>query len=82
MGKDFIPLKLNGYSFKEVIKRLYLKEKVLEGSKEEYFNVLPNIRSIQEIELGTDGTQETIFRLDNEDFIVVEGTLDINCLKV
>jgi hypothetical protein len=77
MGKDFIPLIANNMDTKEAIKKLYHKNLVTSASKNEYFHVLPDTKEIAEIEIGDveQGTHESIFRLKNDDFIVVNKTL-------
>ena len=74
MGKDFIPLKINGIDTKQAITKLFKLNKVIEASKEEFFNELPNKDLITEIEIGTENTTEAIFRF-GEDYIVFNETL-------
>jgi hypothetical protein len=81
MGKDFIPLGYNHIDKEEAIKKLYKKKFVTSASKIEYFNRLPNKNNISEIEIGSSGTKESIFRLKNGNFIEVNRTLQINKLK-
>lgn len=81
MGKDFLPLKLNNIRIDKAIKTLYWAKNVFEASKIEYFHVLPPVSSIQEIEIGTYGTDETIIRLKNGDFIALNKTMQVDTLK-
>ena len=78
MGKDFIPMNANYASEsdkKKVIKKLYWSGKVREASSESYFRVLPDSKNIAEIEVGSEGTNETVFRFKDGTFAVVEGTI-------
>jgi hypothetical protein len=78
MGKDFIPMERNFASEsdkKKIIKKLYWSGKVMEASSESYFRVLPPTKDIAEIDVGTSGTNETVFRFKDGTFAVVEGTV-------
>lgn len=82
MGKDFIPLKENGIDVKSVLKQLKTKnilfpKNVLSASQEKYFYVLPDDNDIDNIQIGTDGTDETVLRLNNGDFIELKGTIKL-----
>lgn len=83
MGKDFIPLEKNNISTKEAIKKLYHKDFVESASKNDYFHVLPDPKDIVEVDLGDEkaGTHETVFRLKNGDFIVVNRTMSLGKLR-
>ncbi len=51
------------------------KFSIVEASSEELFtwnNIVPS--EIEEIELGVDETEETIIRLPNDNFVVLNGT--------
>jgi hypothetical protein len=77
MGKDFVPLKRNHLPTENAIKKLYWAGKVRSASKESYFYVLPDVKEIDEVELGSSGTKESVFRFKNGDFVEVEGTIRV-----
>lgn len=82
MGKDFIYVKLNNFDLRKVYNKLFSNcYEIIETSQEKYFNRIPNFNEIIEIELGTDNTKETIIRLDNNNFVVVNKTIDIKELN-
>lgn len=74
MGKSFISIKQNGYNIEQVYNLLKNKE-VVEATEEEYFTKKPQLLNILEIEIGTDGTKESIFRLIDGGYFVVSGTI-------
>ena len=73
---------LNGYKIKEVY-NLLLKNtfEVKEASNIKYFNKTPLLSEIKEIEIGIDNTEESILRLNNGGYVVVNKTLQQNSLK-
>ena len=81
MGKDFIPLRRNHIDDQEAIKKLYKPSLVTSASKEEYFEKLPEKSQIDEVEVGSSGTRESIFRLKDGDFIEVNRTVNVKKLK-
>lgn len=81
MGKDFIPLGINHIGKEKAIRKLYKAKFVESASKEEYFHKLPNKDEIAEVEIGSSGTKESVFRLKNGDFIEVNKTMKLNKIK-
>ena len=82
MGKDFIPIKQNGLSLEKAYKKLFSnKWEITEATEEKYFYRIPQLREIEEIEIGSLGTKETILRLDNNGYIVINKTIDVKALK-
>jgi hypothetical protein len=83
MGKDFIPLRANHINDAKAVEELYHRRFVREASNEKYFHNLPDKKDIAEVELGDEkqGTHETIFRLRNGDFIVVNKTISTRKLR-
>jgi len=71
---DFIPLKINGFDLKEAYNKLKNAE-VIENS--EMTLTIPNFKEIEEIELGADNTKESILRLKNGGYCVVNKTFKI-----
>jgi len=87
MGKDFIPINENlpiGFPDKSevyeyVLKKLYKKDKVKEASTTVLFWQKPDVADIENIELGDKemGTNETLIRLKDKNFVVLEGTMSL-----
>ena len=85
MGKDFIGVSQNNLSLKKAYGLLSGK-RIKEASTIELFNLssLASVRfsEVRDIEIGTSGTKESIIRLDNNNFVVVGGTIgDVNQLR-
>ena len=76
MGKDFISLKENGYDLK-IADKLLKPRNVIEASKEKYFYVLPDNKDIEDIWIGTSGTEESEIKLKDGGFITVKGTIKL-----
>ena len=78
MGKDFISFKQNGASqnqFIDTYNRLKKKE-VIEGSYEKYFKKdLPSVSLIDDINIGVDGTKESVVYFKDGSFVVFNGTV-------
>ena len=76
MGKTFIPVKTNGMDIMEVYKKLK-KAEVISASDMGLWNNwncgLLDTNLIDEIEVGTDGTTESIIRLTDNRFIAVKN---------
>jgi hypothetical protein len=82
MGKEYVYVKQNGFKITDAYKRL-LAYQIIETSEEKLFNkTIAVLRpfEIEEIELGTNNTKETILRLSNNGFAVLNGTIDIKTL--
>jgi len=84
MGKDYTPIKLNNLNLKKAYS-LLLKKRVIEASSLQLFNIksigsIP-FYQIKEIEIGTEGTKETIVRIKENDFIVLNGTIELEHLR-
>ena len=81
MGKDFIYIKQNGFNLKDVYNRLFSGcYEILEASDEKFFKRIPAFLEIEEIELGSAGTKESILRLKAGGFVVINKTLQISPL--
>ena len=76
MGKDFIPLKVNGYNL-EIAYNAVCKFKTISASNINLFYVKPDFCSVRDIEIGTDGTKECLITLE-DGFIIVEGTIPVS----
>ena len=77
MGKDFIYVVENGFNLKEIYDKLFSGcYEITEASNEKFFNRIPLLSEIKEIELGTSGTKESILRLNNG-FVVINKTIKI-----
>jgi hypothetical protein len=82
MGKDFIMTIENGFNLNEIYNKLFSESyEVTETSNEKFFNRIPLISEIENIEIGTNGTKESIIRLKNKDFVVLNKTIDIKTLN-
>jgi len=78
MGKDFIYIIQNGFNLERVYKKLFSGSyKIIEASEEKYFYRIPDLKEIEEVEVGTNGTKESILRLKNAGFVVVNKTFKI-----
>ena len=66
---------MNGFSIEKYYNLLKDAE-VTEASETDLFNGVVPIKSIEEIELGTDGTTESIVRLNDGGFIVFNRTVE------
>ena len=71
MGKNFVCARQNRFDVLQIYRKL-IERDWLEYSS----GVKPSFSSLEEIELGTDGTSESILRFENNLFIVVDGTFD------
>ena len=84
MGKDYIYISQNGLSLELAYKLLFSgRYGIKEASEEKYFQRIPFLNEIEEIELGDkeQGTNESILRLNDGGFCVVNKTIPINSLK-
>lgn len=80
MGSSFVYVKENGYDLHGAFD--YLKKfEVVEASDEAYFNKQFSIQDIEEIELGTDGTNESVIRFKDGSFAVIDKTFDVKKLR-
>jgi len=78
MGKDFIYIAQNGFNLEMAYKKLFSGTyEITEASEEKYFYRIPDLKEIEEIEIGTNGTKESILRLKNAGFVVVNKTFKI-----
>jgi hypothetical protein len=80
MGKDFISIKANRFNIESVFNRIK-HFKVIEASAMGYFNIFPKMYEVMDIEIGTDNTTESIIRLNNGDYVVVEGVVSVSDIK-
>lgn len=76
MGKDFVSVRKNHLSFNKAFDLLINGEWV-EGTTTRK----PKRMEVADIDIGTSGTNESIFRLKNGGFYVVSKTVNINKLK-
>jgi len=81
MGKDYVHVKQNGRALADVFAALQ-RFAIIEASSLDLFSIPPQLYEIQEIELGTDGTEESIVRLKDGKrqrggFVVYDGTLPL-----
>jgi len=78
MGKDYTPIKLNGLSLEDAYKKLFSGTyEIIEASEERYFFRIPEFREVDEIEVGYAGTKESVIRLNDGGFAVVNKTIKI-----
>lgn len=75
MGKSYISLKMNGMNIKKAYNKL-INSKVNESSELKYFNKLPEFSQIEDIMLGADGTMQSILKLKNNGFVVLDKTIN------
>jgi len=76
MGKDYTPLKLNGYD----LKKAYDKIKgfpICEAENIKDFYKIPTLDRIEEIEIGDKATATICLRLKDGSFCVLDKTIDI-----
>lgn len=74
MGKDYIPCKVNGFNLEDVYKNIFKHPyQISQASNIKFFNRVPQLREIEEIEMGNNGTNEIILRLTNGGFCILEG---------
>ncbi|MAG76376.1 MAG: hypothetical protein CL811_06400 [Colwelliaceae bacterium] len=71
MGKDYIPLGLNGLDLKKAFD-LLINRNCLATS----IYGKPKFIDVSEIEIGQHNTKESIIRLHSGGFFVVEGTIN------
>ena len=69
---SYISLKRNGRDIEDAYNRLKNKE-VIEASEIAYFNKVPALRNIIDIDIGCDGTTNSVLRLSDDGFVVVDG---------
>ena len=78
MGKDYTPIKLNGMDLKIAFNILFSGTyEITEASDEKFFRRIPSFHEIEEIEVGYAGTKESIIRLKDGGFVVVDKTIKI-----
>jgi len=80
MGKDYIPIVENGFNLKEVYNKLLCgayRFDTIEASDEKFFYISPTLKEINNIEIGTDGTNTSILRLINGGYVVINKTIII-----
>jgi hypothetical protein len=81
MGKDFIYIAQNGFNLETAYKELFSGAyEIIQASSEKYFNRIPSLTEVQEMEIGTAGTEESVLRLVNGGFVVVNKTIKISPL--
>ena len=75
MGKDYIPMKLNGFDIYTIYQRILFAVGRKKASMTEAswfnFNIMPKVTEINEIEAGSGATKETIIRLKDNGYCVV-----------
>ena len=78
MGKDFILINENGFNLKEVYNKLFSGcYEIIQASDEKFFNRIPSLKEVENIEIGTDNTEESILRLKNNNFVVINKTIKL-----
>lgn len=78
MGKDFTPIVKNGLDLKRAYNKLFSGTwEVIEASEERFFNRIPTFQEVTEIEVGFAGTKESIIRLKDDGFVVINKTIKI-----
>lgn len=78
MGKDYTPIKLNGLDLEDTYNKIFSGQyRVISASEERYFFRIPSLREVDEIEVGYAGTKESIIRLNDGGFVVVNKTIKI-----
>ena len=78
MGKDFTPIKANGFSIEDAYNKLFSgRYEIIEASEEKYFSRIPQLSEVKEIDVGYAGTKESIIRLKNNGFAVVNKSFDL-----
>lgn len=64
MGKDFIPLKINGLNIEKAYKKLFSGcYEITEASDLKLFNRIAQLSEIEDIQIGSCGTKESIIIL-------------------
>lgn len=75
MGKDYTPIRLNGLDLRNAYNKIFSGTyEVIEASEERYFFRIPQFH---DIEVGFAGTKESIIRLNDGGFVVVNKTIKI-----
>jgi hypothetical protein len=78
MGKDFIYVIENGFDLEEVYNKLFSGVYgITEASEEKFFNRIPELKEVVNIEVGCDGTEEAIIRLANGVYVVINKTIKL-----
>lgn len=79
MGKDFIPTTTNRYSLKSVYNKLFSGTyEITQTDNEKFFNRIPLLSEITEIDLGSNGTNESIIWLKEGGFVVINKTIELS----
>jgi len=78
MGKDYIPVKRNNLDLRKAYHELTREgtKTVKEASERKYFFMFPEFKDIEEIEVGSSGTKESILVLKDGGFVGVNKTID------
>jgi len=78
MGKSFISLKTNNIDLESNYNKLFSGTyEIIEASNINLFRRIAQLKEIKDIELGCDGTEESIIRLNNNDFQVINKTIEV-----
>ena len=78
MGKSFISLKTNGYELENSYNKLFGGVwEITEASDIKLFRRIAQLKEIKDIEIGCDGTEETIIRLLDDRFQVINKTIEL-----
>ena len=78
MGKDYTPIIENGFNLKEIYNKLFSGVyEITEASEEKFFNRIPELKEVVNIEVGYDGTEETIIRLADNGYVVINKTIKL-----
>ena len=78
MGKDYTPIIENGFNLKEIYNKLFSGVyEITEASEEKFFNRMPELKEVVNIEVGYDGTEETIIRLADNGYVVINKTIKL-----
>ena len=78
MGKNYTPIIENGFNLEEVYNKLFSGVyEITEASEEKFFNRIPELKEVVNIEVGCDGTEKTIIRLADNGYVVVNKTIKL-----
>lgn len=84
MGKDFLPLRVNGATDSQIWDVYHrLKNKpVIEASKQQYFHKkhIPPVHAVEEIEIGEGSTKQSVIRFTDGNWVVFEGKVRLSTI--
>ena len=76
MGKDFISVKMNKFDLGKVF-NILIKGEFIEGTSTKK----PTIREVADIDVGSSGTKQSIMKLKDGGYYVVNKTIKTNKLQ-